>query len=119
MLKVLERTFDLTSLGFLVQTLRVPLFAFFKTGIHKYFDKGEGRVVLCVQLASKVAISLVRRNERGDSQSCRRSEQQRDLSLENRIYLRNAANVFFTVLRREAKVLVQSEANVIAVQTIG
>lgn len=63
-----------------------------------------------MQLARKVTVSLVRRDERGDCDRRRRGKQKRHLG--------NTTNVFLTVLRREAQVLVQTKTDVVAVQTV-
>lgn len=111
------RTLDLASLGLLVQALGVTLFTFFNASIDKYLDKRKSRVMLRVKLASKVAISLVWRNERRDSNGRRRGEQKGNLISDGIAYLGNTTNVLLAVLGREAKVLVQAEANVVAIQT--
>ena len=106
---------DDTLTSLLVQTLRITLLGNFNGNIDVDLDERQtgalaGRGDL-VQLAGSVAVLLVRGDERGDGNGARVGEQLGDLG--------DAADVLVTVGLAEAKVLVQSEADVVTVQTVG
>lgn len=103
----------LTSL--LVQALRITLLGNLNGDINVHLNEGETGALAgrgdFVQLAGSVTVLAVRRDERGNGDGARVGEQLGDLC--------DAADVLVAVGFAEAKVLVQAEADVVAVQTVG
>lgn len=106
---------DLARPSLLVQSLRVTLLGDLKGYVNKDLNEGQLLVLaaagLGVQLARHVAVSPVRRDEGGDGNGGRVGKELGDLT--------NAADVLVAVLLGEAQVLVQTEAHVVAIETVG
>lgn len=108
---------DLAGPGLLVQALGVALLGDLDGDVDEDLDKGNGLVVaalgrgLGVQLAGEVAVGAVRGNEGGDGDGGGVGE---ELG-----YLADAADVLVAVLLGEAQVLVEAEADVVAVEAVG
>lgn len=99
---------DLTGTGLLVKALGITLLGNLNRDVNKDLDKRK--LGLLVDLASKVAVGTVWRDERGDGNGCRISKELGNLA--------NTTNVLVTVLLRESQVLVEAETNVVTVETV-
>lgn len=106
---------DLTGAGLLVEALGVTLLSDLEGHVNVDLDKGDGLIValarLGVQLAGDVAVCPVGRDEGGDGDGGRVGEELGDFG--------DAADVLVAVLLGEAEVLVEAEADVVAVETVG
>lgn len=106
---------DLASAGLLVKALGVALLSNLEGHVDEDLDEGDGLVAvlvgLGVQLARKVAVSAVGRDEGGDGDGGRVGEELGDLA--------DAADVLVAVGLGEAQVLVEAEAHVVAVEAVG
>lgn len=106
---------DLASTGLLVETLGVALLSHLEGHVDKDLDKGNGLVAvlvgLGVQLARKIAVGAVGRDEGGDGDGGRVGKELGDLA--------DAADVLVAVGLGEAQVLVEAEAHVVAVEAVG
>lgn len=106
---------DLAGAGLLVQAFGVTLLGDLDRDVDVDLDEGEGLVAALgtaggVQLAGDLAVGPVGADEGGQGDGGAVGEQLGDLS--------NAADVLVAVLLAEAQVLVQTEAHVVAVQTV-
>ena len=125
---------DLTGAGLLVEALGVALLGDLEGHVDKDLDKGQGLVVgvggLGVQLAGEVTVGPVGRDEGGDGDGGGVSEELGDLFLVSFLfyfppsrtvfyYLGDTADVLVAVLLGKAKVLVQAEADIVAVEAVG
>lgn len=125
---------DLTSLGLLVETLGVTLLGFFDGDVNEDFDEGEwgvGVLGIGVKVAGDLAVGFVGRDEgcKGDGGGV--GEKFGDLvvaTLASRrvrlrgyigTYLSDSSNVLYSILGREAQVLVQAESDIVTVQSVG
>lgn len=106
---------DLSSAGLLVETLGVTLLSHLEGHVDKDLDKGDGPVTvlvgLGVQLARKIAVGAVGRDEGGDGDGGRVGKELGNLA--------DAADVLVAVGLGEAQVLVEAEAHVVAVEAVG
>lgn len=106
---------DLTSASLLVKTLGITLLGNFEGHINVDFDEGDWLIAtlcgLLVQITGDLAIRSVGRDKRGNGDGRRVGEELGDFG--------DAANVLVSVSLGEAKVLVQSEADIVAVETVG
>jgi len=101
-------TLDLAGNGLLVEALGVALLDDVERGIGKDLDKGQASVH--VQHACSVAVGAKRADERGDGDGGGVGKQLGHLA--------DAADVLGAVGVREAQVLVQAKANVVAVEAV-
>lgn len=109
-----RKLLDLARARLLVQALGIALLGDLERHVDKDLDKGNGLVAvlrLGVQLAGEIAVGAVRRDEGGDGDGGRVGEQLGHLA--------DAADVLVAVLFREAQVLVEPEAHVVAVEAVG
>jgi hypothetical protein len=106
---------DLALSGFLVQTLGVTLFSDLDGDIDPDLNEGDTRLAAgslgFVKCTSLIAVGAIGRDEGCDGDGARVSEELGDLG--------DSANVLLTILGAEAQVLVQTEADIVAVQTVG
>lgn len=106
---------DLASTCLLVQTLGVALLRNLNGNINIDLDKRKRLVValgaLFVELAGDEAVCPVRANEGSDGDGGRVGKELGDLC--------DAANVLVAVLFGKAQVLVQAEADIVAVEAVG
>ena len=124
--------FDLARSGLFVQTFGVTSFSLLNRHVDEHLDEGERRVVALdfgVEVARDLAVGFVGRYEGGQGNGCGVGEEFGDLGMSlsaiaspqdsNEVpYLSNPPNVLFTVFGREAQVLVQTEAHIVAVQSV-
>lgn len=105
---------DLTSASLLVQALGVTLLSNLKGNVNVDLDKGDGLVAVLVRLGVEVTgdvtIDSVGGDEGGDGNGGGVSKELGNLG--------DTADVLIAVGLREAKVLVETEADVVAVQTV-
>lgn len=105
---------DLTSASLLVQALGVTLLGDLERDVDKDLDEGNGLIFaaggLAVQVTGEVAVRPVGGDEGGDGNGGRVSEELGDLA--------DAADVLVAVLFAEAEVLVEAEADVVAVEAV-
>lgn len=110
-----SKLLDLTGAGLLVETLGVTLLSDLERHVDVDLDKGDGLVAalggLGVQLTGDLAIGLVGGDEGGDGDGGGVSKELGDLG--------DAADVLVTVGLGKAKILVEAEADVVAVETVG
>lgn len=110
-----SKLLDLASAGLFVEALGVALLRNLEGHVDKDFDKGDGLVAalvgLDVQLARKIAVGAVGRDEGGDGDGGRVGKELGDLA--------DAADVLVAVGLGEAQVLVEAEAHVVAVEAVG
>ena len=99
--------FDLTGAGLFVQAFRVACLARFERCLDVYFDELAHRN----QLANVVAVLAIGRNERGRRQDAGIGHQSCDLA--------DAADILGSVLGREAEILVEAMAHVVAIEQVG
>lgn len=106
---------DLALSRLLVQALGIALLGDFDGDVDPDFHERHAgfaaRTLRLVQLAREVAVAAVRADEARDGDGAGVGEELGDLG--------DAADVFFAVLRGEAEVLVEPEADVVAVQAVG
>src|SRR5579875_4085381 len=100
---------QLAGAGFLVQPFGIPLLAGLDRRVDEHFD--ERQLGLDVQSTNLIAVGPVRTDKAGHGQNAAIGEQLG--------YFADAANVLFTVGGRETEILVESVADVIAVEDIG
>lgn len=107
----------LAGAGLLVEALGIALLGDGDGDVDVDLDEGQGLVVGAagagggVQLAGDLAVGLVGRDEGGQGNGAGVGEQLGDLG--------DAANVLVAVLFAEAQVLVEAEADVVAVEAVG
>ena len=110
-----RKLLDLTSSSLLVEALGIALLSHLEGNVDKHLNEGDGLVAaalgLGVQCASRVAVGAVGRDEGGDGDGGGVGEELGDLG--------DAADVFVAVLFGEAQVLVEAEADVVAVEAVG
>lgn len=124
-----KRTFNLASAGLLVEALGVARLDDVQRAVDEDLDEADVR--LLVQLARELAVGDVRRDEGCDGDARGVCEELRDLAdrgvrvswgckgrERERADLADAADVLGARLLVEAEVLVQSEADVVAVKTV-
>ena len=99
---------DQTGAGFLVQALRIALLGFRER--HFDIDLDEIHAAIDMQLAHDIAIGTVRRDEARQHDHAGVDEQLGDLA--------DAADVLGAIFGREAEVLVDAEADVVAVEPV-
>lgn len=106
---------DLTSAGLLVKALGVALLGDFEGHIDVDLNEGNGLVAtlssLLVQLTGDLAIRSVGGDEGGDSDGGRIGKELSNLG--------DTANVLVSVGLGKTKVLVEAEADVVAIETVG
>lgn len=106
---------DLALASLLVQALGVALLGLLDRDVDPDLDEGNAGLAAgslgLVQLTCQVAVRSVGRDEAGDGDSGAVGEELGDLG--------DAADVLLAVLGAEAKVLVEAEADVVAVETVG
>lgn len=106
---------DLSSAGLLVKSLGIALLSHLEGHVDKDLDKRDGLIAvlvgLGVQLARKIAVGAVGRDEGGDGNGGRVGKELGDLA--------NAADVLVAVGLGEAQILVEAEAHVVAVEAVG
>jgi hypothetical protein len=109
------KVLDLTSAGLFVQALGVALLGNLEGHVDVDLDKGDVLVVLLlglgVEVPGEVPVGAVGTDEGGDGDGGRVGE---ELG-----YLGDAADVLVAVLLGEAEVLVEAEADVVAVEAVG
>lgn len=106
---------DLALAGLLVQALGIALLGNLDGNVDPHLDKGQARLAAgtfgVVQTASQIAVRSVGGNEAGDGDGAAVGEELGHLG--------DAADVFLAFLGAEAQVLVEAEADVVTVQTVG
>ena len=127
-----SKLLDLTRSSLLVQTLGVAPLGLLHRHVDEYLDEGEWGVVALdfgVEVARDLAVGFVRRDEGGQCDGCGVGEEFGDLGMslstiassqdqDEVPYLSNPPNVLFPVFGRETQVLVQTKANIVAVQSV-
>ena len=109
-----SKVLDYAGSRLLVQALRVALLSLLDRNIDKDLDEGQRSLSvrsLRVHLPRRLAVSLVRRDEARQGQSGAVGEQLGHLA--------DAADVLVARLFVKAQVLVQAEADVVAIQAVG
>ena len=121
----IARTLDLAGEGLLVEALGVAVLDNVERGVGK--DLNEGDAGIGVQLASGIAVSAEGRDERGDRNVAGISKELGHLLRQcvsgaarerAETHLRDAADVLLAIGIGEAEVLVEAEANVVAVEAV-
>jgi len=106
---------DLALSRLLVQALWIPLLRDINRHVNPYLDERHALLAAgalrLVQLPRQVAVRTVRADEARDSDGARIGEEFGHLG--------DAADVLLAVLGREAEVLVEAEADVVAVEAVG
>lgn len=106
---------DLAGAGLLVEALGVALLSHLEGHIDVDLDKRNGLVAVLARLRmqrpGQITVGAVRRDEGGDCDGGGVGEQLGDLA--------DAADVLVAVLLGEAQVLVEAEADVVAVEAVG
>jgi hypothetical protein len=109
------KVLDLAETGLLVEALGVTSLGDLEGHVDVDLDKGDGLVVaasgLLVQVTGEVTVCPVGGDEGGDGDGGGVSKELGDLA--------NATDVLVAVLLREAEVLVEAEADVVAVEAVG
>ena len=106
---------NLALAGLLVQTLGVTLLSDLNRDIDPDLNERNARLATrtfsLVQRAGEVTVRTVRRDEASDGNGAGVGKQFGHLG--------DAADVFLAVLRGEAEIFVEAEADVVAVETVG
>lgn len=123
---------DLAGASLLVEALGVALLSLLDGDVDENLDEGERGVVglgLGVEITGELAVGLVGGDEGGESEGGAVGEELGNLSLcvrKRRLsarrhvsYLSDTPDVLLAVLGRETEVLVQAEADIVAVQSVG